>query len=236
MKKTIQRSDERGRAEHGWLHSRFSFSFADYYNPDQMGFGLLRVLNDDAVEPGEGFGTHPHNNMEIISIVRKGSLAHKDSMGSISTLKPGDVQVMSAGSGIMHSEYNNSQDEVVKFLQIWIHTKERNIKPRYDQKYFEFTKKNNYFEPIVSGEKSDSLLYIHQDAYITVAKLDRGRKEKYELKNSGHGVYIFVLNGSIEIEGDILNERDAAGIYDTDTVEISVLKNTEFILIEVPLN
>ena len=184
----------------------------------------------------EGFGTHPHNNMEIISIVLKGALTHKDSTGSTLTLKPGEVQAMSAGSGILHSEYNDSPDETVKFLQIWIHTKERNIKPRYDQKYFDFTEKDSYFEPIVSGVKSDSMLYIHQDANLSIGKLDEGKKLKYELKTPGHGVYIFVLSGSLSAAGEILNERDAAGIYDTASVEIEIKKKSEFIVIEVPMN
>ena len=236
MKKVIQRSDERGVAEHGWLHSRFSFSFAEYYNPKQMGFGLLRVLNDDIIEPGEGFGTHPHNNMEIITIIQKGTLAHKDSMGSVSTITPGEVQVMSAGSGILHSEYNHSDDEKVELKQIWIMTKERNIKPRYDQKYFSFTEDPNYFETVVSGKNSDGMLYIHQDAAISIGKLDKAQKEKYKMKFAGNGAYLFVLNGSIEVDGDVLNKKDAAGIYETDEFEFSVLEDSEFLIIEVPMN
>lgn len=236
MKKMIHKAGERGVAEHGWLHSRFSFSFAEYYNPEKMGFGLLRVLNDDIVEPGTGFGMHPHNNMEIISIVQQGALTHKDSMGHTSTIKPGEVQVMSAGSGILHSEYNNSESEIVELKQIWIMTKERNIKPRYDQKYFNFTEKTDYFETVVSGNKTDDTLDIHQDAAISIAKLEKEKKVKYSMKFKGNGAYLFLLNGSVEVDGSTLEKRDAIGVYDTEEFEITSIENSEFIIIDVPMN
>jgi len=236
MKKIIQRANERGTAEHGWLHSKFSFSFAEYYNPNKMGFGLLRVLNDDIIEPGQGFGTHPHNNMEIITIMLKGELEHKDSSGSGSVIMPGEIQVMSSGTGILHSEFNHSQTALTNLLQLWIIPKERNIKPRYDQKYFPLDENKNGLLKVVSGNKSDGVLYIHQDAAISMGSLDAGEKLNYNFSYKGNGAYLFVINGRINFSGDELNTRDAAGIYDTENFEIVSLTKSEFVIIEVPMN
>ncbi len=236
MKKIIHRADERGAAEHGWLHSKFSFSFAEYYNPDKMGFGLLRVINDDTVEPGTGFGTHPHNNMEIITIVREGKLTHRDSMGSISTIEPGDVQVMSAGSGITHSEYNASDIELLKFFQIWIFPKERNIEPRYNQKRFDFDSLKNEIKTLVTGDKESSALYIHQNAAVSIGKLEQGKSKNYKNYYKGNGIYLFVLDGSIKLDNDELKKRDAVGIYDTDELFINASSDTNFLTFEVPMN
>ncbi len=236
MKKIIYKSEDRGVAEHGWLHSKFSFSFADYYNPDKMGFGLLRVLNDDTVEPGMGFQTHTHNNMEIISVVKEGTLAHKDSMGSITTLIPGEVQVMSAGTGILHSEYNHSDNEILKFLQIWIFPKERNIKPQYEQKYFDFDGKENYITEVVSGSKNNDTLYIHQEASLSLGKLDKGKSKEYKIKHKGNGAFLFLLEGKIEAEEVAMKRRDALGIYDTESFFLSAEENSEFIIIEVTMS
>lgn len=236
MKKIIQREDERGVAEHGWLHSRFSFSFAEYYNPKKMGFGLLRVLNDDIIEAGEGFGTHPHNNMEIITIMLQGELEHKDSSGSGSVIRPGEIQVMSAGTGILHSEFNHSKSGLANLLQLWVLPKERNIKPRYDQKVFPLAESKNSLIKIVSGKESKETLYIHQNAAITYGKLDKGKANKYEFVFKGNGAYFFVINGNIEIDGDIINHRDAAGISDVDDFEVTAMSDSEFVIIEVPLN
>ncbi len=234
MKKIIHRADERGKAEFGWLNSRHSFSFGNYYDPEKERFGLLRVLNDDIVEPGQGFGTHPHNNMEIISIVLKGQLAHKDSMGSGSVIKEGDVQVMSAGTGITHSEFNPSDEEKVNFLQIWIFPKERGLKPRYDQKNFKL-EKNNLLK-VVSGENSNSSLFINQNASIFRSKIDKNFRINFNLSNKNNGVYLFVLEGSIKLDAELINKRDAIGIYDTDSFFFSANEDSEIILIEVPMN
>ena len=234
MKKLIHRSIDRGIAEHGWLHSRHSFSFGHYYNPERMNFGLLRVLNDDIVEPGEGFGTHPHDNMEIISIVLKGQLEHRDSMGNGSVINEGDVQVMSAGSGITHSEFNPSDSEKVNFLQLWIFPKERGIKPRYDQKRFNI--EDNSVVKVVSGENDGDSLFINQDASIYRGKLGKDEEFTFKFKNKGYGAYLFVLEGSIILDDTTLNKRDAAGISDSDQFSIKSVKASEFILIEIPMN
>ena len=234
MKKLIHRSIDRGIAEHGWLHSRHSFSFGHYYNPERMNFGLLRVFNDDIVEPGEGFGTHPHDNMEIISIVLKGQLEHRDSMGNGSVINEGDVQVMSAGSGITHSEFNPSDSEKVNFLQLWIFPKERGIKPRYDQKRFNI--EDNSVVKVVSGENDGDSLFINQDASIYRGKLSKDEEFTFKFKNKGYGAYLFVLEGSIILDDTTLNKRDAAGISDSDQFTIKSVKASEFILIEIPMN
>jgi len=235
MKKVIHKSSERGKTELGWLHSLHSFSFGGYYNPDKMGFGLLRVLNDDTVEPGEGFGTHPHNNMEIISIVLSGALEHKDSMGSGSVIYSGDVQVMSAGTGVTHSEFNHSKTELVKFLQIWIVPNKRNIKPRYDQKNFDLKNMKDEIITVVSGEVSDSKMFINQNAAISIGRLEKGKELNYKNLYPGNGTFLFVLEGSINLDNEYLNVRDAIGLYDTDDFNFSASSNTNFIIIEVPL-
>lgn len=234
MKKLIHRASERGIAEFGWLHSRHSFSFGQYYNPDKVNYGLLRVLNDDIVEPGEGFGTHPHDNMEIISIVLEGQLEHRDSMGNGSVINEGDVQVMSAGTGITHSEFNPSDSDRVNFLQLWIFPKERGIKPRYDQKKFNIGK--NEVLKVVSGEKEGGQLFINQDASIFRGKLDAGKEFNFRFDKKGYGAYLFVLEGSIILDGDTLNKRDAIGISDTEDFLFKSEKVSEFIIIETPMN
>ncbi|MHB8578425.1 MAG: pirin family protein [Ignavibacteriaceae bacterium] len=236
MKKIIQKADERGIAEHGWLHSRFSFSFAEYYDPQKMGFGMLRVLNDDIIDPGEGFGKHPHNNMEIITIMLHGELEHKDSSGSGSVIKPGEIQVMSAGTGILHSEFNHSEFDYANLLQLWIIPKERNILPRYDQKVFQMEEINNGLLKVVSGTKSEDTLYIHQNAAISLGKLEVGKSLLYNFSYKGNGVYLFVIKGKINLDGEELNEKDAAGIYETENFEITTSTGSEFVLIEVPMN
>lgn len=234
MKKIIHRSIERGIAEFGWLHSRHSFSFGQYYNPEKVNFGLLRVLNDDIVEPGEGFGTHPHDNMEIISIVLKGQLEHRDSMGNGSVINEGDVQVMSAGTGITHSEFNPSDSEKVNFLQLWIFPKERGLEPRYDQKKSDF-RENEVFK-VVSGDKTDGQLYINQDAAVYKGSLKGGEEFNFRFNKNGYGAYLFVLEGSVILDGETLNKRDAAGISDSDNFLILSEKDSEFIIIEIPMN
>ncbi len=235
MKKIIHRADSRGRSELGWLHSRFSFSFANYYNPEKIGFGLLRVLNDDIVEPGTGFGTHPHDNMEIITIILDGALQHKDSMGSGSVIKKDEVQVMSAGTGITHSEVNPSADERVNLLQLWIFPKEKNIKPRYDQKKFSSEERKNKLQTVASGFKSEGSLYIHQDAAITLGNVEKGMTLTYNNFKPGNGFYLFVIDGKINLSGEKLSTRDAIGIWEEDQLAILAEENTEFVIIEVPM-
>jgi redox-sensitive bicupin YhaK (pirin superfamily) len=235
MKKEIHRAESRGFADHGWLKSYHSFSFASYYNPERMGFGLLRVLNDDTVSPGMGFGEHPHDNMEIVSIPLKGSLEHRDSMGNKMVIGPNEVQIMSAGKGVRHSEYNHSKTEEVKFLQIWVLPKERNIKPRYEQKVFKAEERRNKFQTVVSPEQTDGALWINQDARFVLTDLKNGKALTYSLKDEAKGVYIFVLEGSIETSGETLKRRDAIGVSETMKIEIKALENAEILLIEVPM-
>jgi redox-sensitive bicupin YhaK (pirin superfamily) len=235
MRSVIHKADSRGLADHGWLNSRHSFSFASYHNPERVRFGLLRVLNDDIVQPGEGFGTHPHDNMEIISIPLKGALAHKDSTGNEHIINTGDVQIMSAGSGLYHSEYNASKKELVNFLQIWVFPKLQDIEPRYDQKTFSAPDKVNNFLTVVSPERSGDTLWINQDAYFSLGTIEAGKSVRYDIKNSGNGLYIFVIDGSINAEGILLGRRDAAGLEDITSVNFTADKNSEVLLIDVPM-
>ncbi len=233
-KNTIFHSaDSRGLANHGWLISRHTFSFANYYNPDRVNFGALRVLNDDIVKPGMGFGTHPHDNMEIISIPISGSLAHKDSTGTEKEIKTGEVQIMSAGSGIQHSEYNYSKTEEVNFLQIWILPKERNIAPRYDQKDFSEALKNNNLVAVVSPQK-DGALWINQNAELSLGHLAKGTNIKHKLSFKGNGIYAFLIEGKAKVNDAILNKRDAIGYFDLKQIDIESLEDSKILLIEIP--
>ncbi len=231
----LHKADTRGKADHGWLMSYHSFSFANYYNPDRMHFGALRVLNDDRVNPGMGFGTHPHDNMEIISIPLEGDLEHKDSMGNVAVIKNGDVQVMSAGTGITHSEYNKNKDTLVKFLQIWVFPNKRNVTPRYDQITLKAEDRHNKLQQIVSPNANDEGAWIHQDAWFHLGKLDAGKKLNYTLKKKGNGLYAFVLSGDLKLNGQLLNTRDGFGIWNTETFELEAVSGTEVLLMEVPM-
>src|SRR4030095_5854803 len=235
MKTTIYRSNSRGYADHGWLKSYHTFSFAGYHNPERVRFGLLRVLNDDVVQPGEGFGAHPHDNMEIISIPFSGALAHKDSEGNEHVINTGDVQIMSAGSGLYHSEYNASKKEPVNFLQIWVFPKIRDIQPRYDQKTFDSKDRINILQTVVSPEKNNSALWINQDAYFSLGSLEKNATVKYNIQHKENGLYIFVLNGSVETYGEKLDKRDALGLEDLESIDIKANENSEVLLIEVPM-
>jgi redox-sensitive bicupin YhaK (pirin superfamily) len=232
----LHKSESRGDANHGWLHSRHTFSFADYYDPDRIHFGALRVLNDDYVAQGMGFGTHPHNNMEIISIPLEGDLEHKDSMGNVAVIKNGDVQAMSAGTGITHSEYNKNKDKPVKFLQIWILPKEKNVNPRYDQITLNPGERQNRFQQIVSPNAEDEGVWIHQNAWFHLGKFDKDFSIDYPLKETGNGVYAFILKGAVTIEGTSLNERDGFGIWDIEKISIKANSgDAEVLLMEVPM-
>lgn len=235
MKKTIHRADSRGHADHGWLNAHHSFSFANYYNPERIRFGTLRVLNDDIVQPGEGFGTHPHDNMEIVTIPLKGELAHKDSTGNKEVIRTNEVQIMSAGSGLTHSEFNNSKTDEINLLQIWVFPKEKNIKPRYDQKVFKPEDRKNKIKTVVSPDDSEAL-WINQDSYFSLTNLDKEKSVSYEIKTKGNGLYVFLIEGQIEIAGEKLSKRDAVGLEDIDSVEIKADENSEVLLIEVPMN
>jgi len=235
MKKTIHKADSRCFADHGWLKRYHTFSFGDYYNPERTRFGLLRVLNDDIVEGGMGFGTHPHDNMEIITIPLKGELAHKDSTGTKEVIKANEVQIMSAGSGLTHSEFNNSPTKIVNLLQIWIFPKEKNITPRYDQKVFDPADKKNKLLTVVSPEKINGALWINQDAYFSIGNLEESKVLSYEVKHKGNGIYLFVIDGSVEVSNEKLSVRDAIGIEDTNKIDMTALKNSEVLVIDLPM-
>lgn len=236
MENTIlHKADTRGDANHGWLHSRHTFSFANYYNPERMHFGVLRVLNDDQVAPGMGFGTHPHDNMEIISIALEGDLEHKDSMGNIAVIKHGDVQVMSAGTGIQHSEFNKNNDKEVKFLQIWVFPNKRNVTPRYDQITLNPADRKNQLQQILSPDPNDAGVWIHQNAWFYLADVDQGHSLEYALRDKSNGVYVFNLGGELRVNNQLLQTRDGFGIWDTYKLNLKAESNTFFLLMEVPM-
>lgn len=236
MKTIIHRASTRGFADHGWLKSYHTFSFAGYQNPERIRFGALRVLNDDYVAAGEGFGTHPHDNMEIISIPLEGDLLHKDSMGNVAIIKQGEIQVMSAGSGVTHSEFNKNSDKPVKFLQIWVFPNKSNVKPRYDQISLKKVDRHNKLQQIVSPNPDDEGTWIHQDVWFHLGTLDKGITHEYNLKKAGNGVYIFVLNGDVKVAETELSDRDGMGIWSADNFSIiSNSDNSELLLMEVPM-
>ncbi len=232
MKTIIHKANERGNVNHGWLKANHSFSFANYYDPNKEQFGALRVLNDDVVEAGYGFGMHPHNNMEIVTIPLKGTLKHKDSTGNEGLIKAGDVQIMSAGKGIMHSEHATA-DEDVNLFQIWVFPKVINIEPRYDQRTFDINDRTNKWQIVVSPEEKHQALFINQDAYFSLGNFDTSTS--YNTHKNGNGVYLMVVEGEIEINGSILANRDAIGITDTPIFEINILQPAKLLAVEVPM-
>lgn len=237
MKKlTLHKAASRGYADHGWLKSHHTFSFAGYYNPERVQFGALRVLNDDTVAAGMGFGTHPHDNMEIISIPLEGDLEHKDSMGNVAVIKRGEIQVMSAGTGIQHSEKNRNHDQLTKFLQIWVFPNKRGVEPRYDQQTLNPEDRINRFQQILSPNVDDEGVWIHQDAWFHLGKFDSGMSADYQLKRSGNGVYAFVLSGNVTIDGQQLEPRDGLGIEGSEHFSVKADSETEILLMEVPMN
>lgn len=236
MKIIIHPASERGHANHGWLNAYHSFSFAQYHDPNKVHFGLLRVLNDDTVAPGKGFGFHPHDNMEIVTIPLYGQLEHKDSMGNIGVIGPNEIQAMSAGSGIMHSEYNHSKTEPVNLLQIWIFPKKRNIEPRYEQRVFTDADKDQQFKTIVSPVKSTDVMWINQDAYFSIGKFKAGQTIEYTMQHQGNGAYVFIIEGSASIHNEQLNKRDAIGISETAQFKINITADSEILVIDVPMN
>lgn len=235
MKKIIHRAADRGIQDYGWLKAAYSFSFAQYHDPAKMNFGLLRVMNDDIIAPGMGFGTHGHDNMEIVTIPLKGTLAHKDSLGSIGNIKYGEVQVMSAGKGIEHSEFNGSADDEVNLLQLWVFPKERNIEPRYDQMQYDLEKANNSFLTIVSPVPGENVMWINQDAFFSLGAFDADSKASYKIQHPGNGAYVFFIDGQGVVDDTLLAKRDAAGVYDTEEIEIDFKTNSKVLIIEVPM-
>ncbi len=236
MKTEIIKASDRGHADHGWLKTYHSFSFADYQNPERVHFGMLRVLNDDTVAAGKGFGTHPHENMEIVTIVLKGSVEHKDSMGNTSVIKTHEVQIMSAGTGITHSEFNPSGTEELQLLQIWIFPKERDIEPRYDQRFFQPDFRRNRFDFVVSPDETGESIWINQDAYISMGRYARGINATYKIKKPGNGIYVFIISGKVTVVGKVLDERDAVAVTETDKVSFVPSTESEILVIEVPMN
>lgn len=233
--KVIHKANTRGKTDHGWLQSYHSFSFGGYYNPERMGFGTLRVLNDDRVAPAMGFSKHPHENMEIISIPLYGDLEHRDSMGNVSVIKQYDVQIMSAGTGIFHSEMNRNHDQEVAFLQIWIYPKIRNIQPRYDQRTFHPDNRLNKMQLVVSPNGESGSLVINQDAWLSLGKFSANTTYLYSLRRKENGLYVFILSGSITIDGQVLNTRDAIGICDIEHVSLQIQSGSELLLLDVPM-
>lgn len=235
MKTVYHPANTRGHANHGWLDSHHSFSFANYYNPERMHFGVLRVLNDDIVAPARGFGMHPHDNMEIISIPLEGDLQHKDSMGNTAVIKQGDVQVMSAGTGIFHSEYNKNSDKNVKFLQIWLFPNKRDVKPRYDQITLEANKLRNQFFQVLSPNANDDGVWIHQNAWFNMGNFDAGQSATYDIKSADNGVYAFVIDGNVTIEGQALKKRDGFGVWDAKSISVTATSDAKVLLMDVPM-
>ncbi len=231
----LHKAESRGLADHGWLLSRHTFSFANYFDPERIHFGALRVLNDDTVEAGKGFGMHPHDNMEIISIPLEGDLEHRDSMGNISIIKHGDIQVMSAGTGIFHSEFNKNKDRRVKFMQIWVIPVKKNVTPRYDQVTLKLEDRHNKFQQVVSPDKDDEGVWINQDAWFHIGRFYKGVSSDYSLKSQGNGVYAFVLEGRASINDQKLDSRDGLGLLDLSKLTLNAEENTEVLLMEVPM-
>jgi redox-sensitive bicupin YhaK (pirin superfamily) len=235
MKTIIHKSQDRGHANHGWLDSYHSFSFGEYYDAKKMQFGKLRVINDDFIAKGAGFGKHPHQNMEIITIMLSGTLKHEDSMGNAAEIKAGEIQVMSAGSGVFHSEFNASQSEDVNLFQIWILPNRLNVEPRYDQKTIKDLAKPNELYQILSPNQGDQGVWIHQDAWFFLGEFDDKKEISYQLKKPGNVIYILVIEGSLNLENQELTKRDAIGISETNSINFTVKKQSKILLMEVPL-
>ena len=236
MKKIIHKADSRGYFDFGWLKTNHTFSFGNYYDPERVNFGMLRVLNDDIVAGGEGFGTHPHNDMEIVSIPLRGALAHKDSTGTEKAIAPNEVQVMSAGTGILHSEYNHSKEDETNFLQIWILPDKKGHEPRYNQKLFNAVERKNKLQFIVTPEKKEDNLWLNQDAYFSLVDLEKDKSINYKIHTIGNGVYLFVIEGMISVVDEALSKRDGIGIWEVDSLSVSATVDAKLLFIEVPMN
>ena len=233
----LHKAESRGHANHGWLDSYHSFSFANYYNSEKMNFGALRVLNDDTVAGGRGFGSHPHDNMEIISIPLEGDLEHEDNLGNVAVIRKGDVQIISAGTGVFHSEKNKNPNQQVQFLQIWLYPNKLNGAPRYDQVSLDVKDRHNNFQQILSPNPTDAGVWVQQDAWFSLGKFDQDFQTQYQIKKPGNGVYAFVLEGDVTINGQALHRRDGFGIWDTDQLDFKAdSANVEVLLMDVPMN
>ena len=235
MKTVFHPSDSRGYANHGWLEARHSFSFASWYQPDRLHFGALRVLNDDIIQGGMGFGTHPHDNMEIVTIPLKGDLEHKDSMGNSAVIREGDIQVMSAGTGVQHSEYNNSPDKEINLFQLWLFPNKQNVKPRYEHLPIRSIHQKNKFFQILSPSANDQGVWIHQDAWMHILDADQDQSFDYVLQSPENGVYLIVIEGEVEVDNQTLFRRDAIGIWETDKLTIKTKTDAELLLVQVPM-
>ena len=241
MANTIfHKADTRGNANHGWLNAHHSFSFANYQDPHRMNFGVLRVLNDDIIAPSMGFGTHPHDNMEIITIPLKGALRHRDSMGNEGVIEQFDIQVMSAGTGVRHSEFNANSDKDVNLLQIWLFPNRRNVAPRYDQKTFRPEDRINQLQAVVAPigseeEKEGNVMGIHQNAWFSLGSLQKGVEKTYAIHQKGNGVYVFLIEGTVTVNGIPLSKRDALGVWDVDNLTILADADSEILLLDVPM-
>lgn len=236
MKTILHRASERGFADYGWLKTHYSFSFADYYDPNKTHFGALRVLNDDIIKGGSGFGTHPHRNMEIVTIPLSGALAHRDSLGNSGVIRAGEAQAMSAGRGIAHSEFNPSPTEDVSLLQIWVFPKVKDIEPRYEQKFFPESERNNRFQIIASPDRASGGLWINQDAYFSLGDFDAHQTIAFKMNDVARGVYLFTIEGAIEVGAVALKTRDAIGVWETEAIEIKILERAKLLAIEVPMD
>jgi quercetin 2,3-dioxygenase len=235
-KKIIHKADSRGHFDYGWLKTHHTFSFSDYHDPKRVNFGMLRVLNDDEIEGGQGFGTHPHSDMEIVTVPLEGALAHKDSTGGEGVIYPDEIQVMSAGTGILHSEFNHLSDGDSKLLQLWIFPDKKGHKPRYDQKFFDSEERKNKFQFIVTPEKKDGNLWLNQNAYLSLTNLEKSRSLNYKIHTKGNGAYLFLIEGKISVSDETLSRRDGIGIWDTEEFSITANEDSQILLIEVPMN
>ena len=235
MNSVLHKANTRGHANHGWLQANHSFSFANYYNPERMHFGVLRVLNDDTIAPAMGFPTHPHDNMEIITIPLEGDLEHKDNMGNGTIIKNGDIQVMSAGTGITHSEFNANKGDYCKLLQIWLFPNKRNVTPRYDQIAIRSLAKENSLYQVLSPNKDDDGVWIHQNAWFNIGEYDKPTTETYSLHKKENGVYLFVIEGKLNIDNHSLENRDGYGTWDTDKIEFTAEKSSKVLLMALPM-
>lgn len=236
MRTLFHPASSRGHADHGWLNAHHTFSFAGYYDPERVHFGMLRVLNDDIIEGGMGFDTHPHDNMEIVTIPITGALRHKDSMGNGSVIKANEIQIMSAGKGIQHSEFNASEDEVVNLLQIWIFPKVRNVVPRYGQLELKTEDLKNQLKTVISPAEEGNGLWLHQDAWFSIGDLDAGLDYTYDLHAANHGIYLFVISGAALVEGQEMTARDGIGLWETNRVSFQTTETSRILIMEVPMN
>jgi redox-sensitive bicupin YhaK (pirin superfamily) len=235
MKTVIHKADSRGHFDYGWLKTNYTFSFSNYYDPERMNFGMLRVLNDDSIDGGQGFGTHPHNDMEIVTVPLEGALAHKDSTGNEGVIYPDEIQIMSAGTGIQHSEFNHLSDGTTKLLQLWIFPDKKGHEPRYAQKFFELEERKNKLQFIVTPEKKDGNLWLNQDAYLALTDLEKDKSINYKINSEGNGVYLFLIEGNISVSDETLSKRDGIGIWETDEISIKANEDSQILLIEVPM-